>query len=239
MDPLDRLAAPAADLLGRVDDLLADGGAPADHRIWPLLRHLRTLPGPATGAICALRPAPLAAAGTAARTLLTEYDHTGTALRGELPWQGAGAEAFAAHREALAAHLDGAGESLVERLTATAGFADAVADWISRTRLGLARTLAVALGSAEAVTLVTGDAGRATGIDTGIGAGIGAGAGPAPGVEAAAELGARVLGTIAAAYEEAEALAHRWPVTPTELAYRPAAPTGAGLPLDGTTRLAL
>ncbi|MDG4833830.1 hypothetical protein O7627_31640 [Solwaraspora sp. WMMD1047] len=231
MDPLDRLAAPAADLLGRVDDLLTDGGAPADHRIWPLLRHLRTLPGPAVGAICALRPAPLAAAGTAARTLLREYDHTGTALRGELPWRGAGADAFTAHRAALAAHLDGAGESLVGRLTATAGFADAVADWISRTRLGLARTLAAALGSVEAVTLVTGDAGRATG--------TGSGSGPAPGGAAAAELGARVLGTIATAYEEAEALAHRWPAAAGELAYRPAAPTGGGLALDGTTRLAL
>jgi hypothetical protein len=230
MDPLDRLARPAADLLGRVDDLITGGGAPADHRIWPLLRQLRVLPGQAVGAICELRPAPLAAAGTAARGLLGEYDHTGAALRGDLPWRGAGAAAFAAHREALAAHLDGPGESLVGRLTATAGLADAVADWIVRTRLGLARTLAAALGSVEAVTLVTGDAGRASD--------VGSGSDPAPGVAAAAELGARVLGTVAAAYEEAEALARGWPAAPTELTYRPAAPTG-GLPLDGTTRLAL
>nr|MDT0660130.1 hypothetical protein [Micromonospora sp. DSM 115978] len=225
IDSLDRLAGPAADLFGRVDDLLSDAGAPAGHRVWPLLRRLRTLPGQAVCAVCALRPAPLAAAGSVARDLLTGYDDTRAALRQQPPWHGAGAEAFAAHRDALAGHLDGSGDSLTVRLEATAGYADALVDWITRTRSGLARTVAAALGSAEAVTVVTGTQGTVSG------------AGPAPIAEAAAELGARVLIAVDEAYAEAEAIPHRFATIHGELPWRPA---GAGaIRLDGTTRLAL
>ncbi|MFI6763337.1 hypothetical protein ACIBF5_29810 [Micromonospora sp. NPDC050417] len=219
MDPLDHLAGSAADLLGRVDDLLAAAGAPDDHRIWPLLRRLRALPGAVLGEVLALRPAPLTAAGHAVRAQIEEYVHARQYLTGDDPWQGAGARAYAAHRDALAAYLDGdRSESLTGRLDATVSYADAVADWMVRTRYALARTLAEVLGSAEAVAVVT--AGR--GGDPGV-------AGPA-----AAEIGARVLATAAEAEEQARALLHQWSEALAELPYR--APTEAGTGrFDATT----
>jgi hypothetical protein len=217
MDPLDHLAGPAAELLGRVDDLLAVAGAPEDHRIWPLLRQLGTLPGAAAGAVAALRPAPLAAVGGVVRNLIREYDDALAFVVGGDPWQGAGADAFAAHRAALAAHLSGDAESLTGRLDATAAYADAVADWVAGSRDALARTLAEVLGSAEAVAVVT--AGTA---------GAAAPAGRA--ALAAAEIGARVLATVAETDERARALLHQWAPSLTELTYR-------GPSDDGTTRL--
>jgi hypothetical protein len=218
MDPLDHLAGPAAELLGRVDDLLAVAGAPEDHRIWPLLRRLGALPGAALGDVVALRPAPLAAAGHAVRKLIGEYDHVRASLTGGDPWQGAGAEAYAAHRTALAAYLDGGVESLTGRLDATAAYADALAGWVVDSRNALARTLAEALGSAEAVAVVT--------------AGTNAAANTA--ALAAAEIGARVLTTVAEVDERARLLLHHATPSLTELAYRgptDAAPTR----LDATT----
>ncbi|RKR89797.1 hypothetical protein BDK92_4154 [Micromonospora pisi] len=222
MDPLDHLAGPAADLLGRVDDLLAGAGAPDDHRIWPLLRRLRALPGAVLGEVLVLRPAPFAAAGHAVRAQVGEYDHARQRLTGDDPWQGAGAQAYAAHRDALVAYLDGdRPESLTGRLDATASYADAVADWMVRTRYALARTLAEVLGSAEAVAVVT--AGRS--------------GDPGPAGPAAAEIGARVLATVAEAEEQARALLHQWSEVLAELPYR--APAGAGTGrFDTTTRVA-
>lgn len=182
-DPLDHLAGPGTDLLRRVDDLLAVAGAPDDHRIWPLLRALGALPADALGTIVALRPAPLAAAGHAVRTLSEEYDHARANLTTGDPWQGAGAQAYAAHRDALAAYLDGDPESLTGRLAATAAYAEAVDDWVARSRQALARTLADVLGSAEAVTVVT----------------AGTTGDPGAVALAAAEIGARVLATVAEA----------------------------------------
>ncbi|MEV4626666.1 hypothetical protein AB0J90_10310 [Micromonospora sp. NPDC049523] len=203
MDSLDHLAGPGSELLRRVDDLLAAAGAPDDHRIWPLLRRLGTLPGDALGEVVALRPAPLAAAGHAVRTLVREYDHARANLTGGDPWQGAGAQAYAAHRDALAAYLDGDPESLTGRLEATAAYADAVDEWVAHSRHALARTLADVLGSAEAVAVVTG-----TATDPGT-AGL-----------AAAEIGARVLATVAEAQARGQALLHRWAPDLTELPYR-------------------
>lgn len=235
MDPLDRLAGPATDLLGRVDELLTNGGAPADHRIWPLLRRLRTLPGDAVASVAALQAAPLAAAGAAVRALIPGYDEAGSLVNRAVAWEGAAASAFTTHRDSLAAHLGGeAGrdgepgngpignsESLAGRLAQTAGYADAVAGWIDRTRLDLARTLAEALGCAEAVVVVAERVAEPT----------------TTGGRAAADIGARVLATVAAAYDEAESLPQRWATAQDELVYGP--PTGADSGPNGTTRVAL
>ncbi|WP_326561362.1 hypothetical protein [Micromonospora sp. NBC_01796] len=215
MDPLDHLAGPGSDLLRRVDDLLAAAGAPDDHWIWPLLRRLGTLPGDALGEVVALRPAPLAAAGHAVRTLVREYDHARADLTGGDPWQGAGAQAYAAHRDALAAYLDGDPESLTGRLEATAAYADAVDDWVAQSRHALARTLADVLGSAEAVAVVTGT-------DSGTVA------------LAAAEIGARVLATVTEAEARGTALLHQWAPDLTELPYRGPVDPGPTR-LDATT----
>lgn len=222
MDPLDHLAGPAADLLGRIDNLLAAAGAPDDHPIWPLLRRVGALPGAVLGEVVALQPAPLAAAGHAVRALVGGYDHARHALTGGDPWQGAGAEAYAAHRDVLAAYLGGDGaESLTGRLDATASYADAVADWMVHTRHAMALTLAEVLGSAEAVLVVTAD--RTVG--------------PATAAPAAAEIAVRVLATAAAAEERAYAVLHRWAPELTGLPYP--APAGAGTGrFDTTTRVA-
>lgn len=219
MDALDQLAGPAAGLLNQVDDLLARAGAPAHHPIWPLLRRLRTLPGEAVGAVAALQRAPLAAAGPSLGALAREYEDARADLADGGSWEGVGAEAFAAHRASLAAYLADGPESMTGRLAATASYADALAEWVTHTRAALAESLADVLGSVEAVAVVTG-----------------AGSDPQPtAAQAAAEIGARVLGTVAEAYDEAETLLHRWAPRLAELPYR--GPADGASTLDIATRI--
>jgi hypothetical protein len=214
MDALDQLAGPAAGLLDRVDAVLAESGAPAEHRIWALLRRLGALPGAAVGTVRSLRAAPLAAAGPPLHTLTGEYGAAGAAIAGGGSWEGAGAEVFAAHRAALSSHL----AELSGRLSATEAYAEAVAGWVTQSRAALARELAGVMGSIEAVTLVTEPAGVAV-------------------AAAAAEIGARVLGAVDEAYERGEALLQRWAGELSELSYR--APRGGATPFDLTTRIPL
>jgi hypothetical protein len=208
MDALDRLAEPAQELLSRVDDTLIRGGAPDDHPLWPLLRRLRVLPGDAVAAVSALRPAPLAATGPALRTLSGEYAQP----QAPPDWHGPAAEAFSARWTTLSAYVE---QGLAERLAATAAYAEAVADWLGRTRLAVARTLATVMTSAQAVTL-------------------GTGAEPGQVVRAAADIAARVLGTLADAYAQADQLLEAWsgqlgelPLTPS-----PAVPVARPRSLD-------
>jgi hypothetical protein len=248
MDPLDHLAGPAADLLGRVDDLLLHAGAPDDHRIWSLLRRLGALPGEAVEALTTLGPAPLADAGTAVDGLVQEYDDVSAAVATGSGWEGAGAEAFAAQRATLVAHLNGDQESLTARLAATAAYLAAVADWMAWCRAALARVLAEVLGSAEAVAVVAGGRpGSATTSGTvadgllgsatmsGAVAGGQAASATMSGAVAAAEIGARVLATVAEAYDRGEILVRRWRPRLAEVTARPA--IEARIRLDGTTRI--
>lgn len=214
MDVLDHLAEPAVALSGRVDDVLAAVGAPGGHRIWPLLRRLRVLPGDAVQAVLALRPAPLRAAGDVTRQVRWAYDEASAILADGGSWQGPAAEAFGAHRGALGGHLADGADSLTARVDATVAYAEAVAEWIVHTRSTLARTLADVLGSAEAVTVVTARS------DGGV-----------PVEVAAAEIGARVLGTVVEACDRAEALPGRWAPDLAEVAYRP--PDGPAPRPDG------
>ncbi|HEX2771919.1 MAG TPA: hypothetical protein VHN18_05745, partial [Micromonosporaceae bacterium] len=154
MDPLDLIAAPADNLLGRVDDVLAVAGAPAEHRLWPLLRRLGALPSDVLQAFVALRAAPLEAAAVRLRARAAGYDDGRSALRA-VSWEGAGGEAYEQARKALAAHLVDGPDSLAGRLEATARYLDDVAEWVERSRRSLARTLAGAMTSAEAVAVVT------------------------------------------------------------------------------------
>ena len=202
MDALDRLAAPAADLLARVDDALAGTGAPPEHPVWLVLRRLGVLPGDAVRAIAALRPGPPAAAEPSLRRLAQAYGDAQVTAAQPLAWTGAGADAFTIHRAALGAHLARGDESLSGRLAATAGLADALSDWMTQTRAELARALAAALGSTQAVTLV---------------------AGPADAhAVPAADIAARVLSTAVTAYDRAEELWREWAPRVAELPWRPA-----------------
>ncbi|MFU8871006.1 hypothetical protein [Micromonospora sp. SL4-19] len=194
MDALDRLAEPGLDLLARVDALLA-AGAPEGHRLWPLLRRMRVLPGAAVREFLELHPAPLADAGRAVRQLVRGYDDACAMLADPVAWSGPAASAYDEARTALLRHFDEGSESLVGRLESTAGYADALADWVEGSRLALARSLADALRSAEAVTVHA--ASRPGGDER-------------AGALAAAEIATRVLGVLGVAYDGAETLLRQW-----------------------------
>ncbi|WP_412540803.1 hypothetical protein R8Z50_34295 [Longispora sp. K20-0274] len=136
---LDRLLGSGRDLLARVDALLDEGGAPADHPVLPLIARWRVLPGAALEFAAALRP-PLAA----------------PPVPGPLPetpveWTGPAAAAFGAHWAGVRAHQD----SLTARAEATAEFAAQVSDWMFAVRSDMAGAVAASLGSAEAVAVRT------------------------------------------------------------------------------------
>ncbi|MER7888682.1 hypothetical protein ABTX15_02530 [Micromonospora sp. NPDC094482] len=212
MDALDRLAEPGLDLLRRVDTLLA-AGAPESHRVWPLLRRMQVLPGDAVRAFLDLHPAPLAGAGHAVRRLVRGYDDVSATLADPVLWSGPGAEAYGQARTALLHHLEEGPESLVGRLESTAGYADALADWVEGSRLTLARALADVLRSAEAVAVVAA---------TSMSAGSVGSSGPAgPGVAEAAEIAARVLAVLCVAYDGAETLLREWAPSLAESTWRP------------------
>ena len=134
MDALDRLAEPGLDLLRRVDTLIA-AGVPEGHRVWPLLRRMQVLPGDAVRSFLDLHPAPLASAGHAVRRLVRGYDDVSAALTDSVLWSGPAATAYGQQRAALLRHLDEGPDSLVGRLESTAGYADALADWVEGSRL--------------------------------------------------------------------------------------------------------
>ncbi|MFC8847745.1 MULTISPECIES: hypothetical protein [unclassified Micromonospora] len=211
MDALDRLAEPGLDLLGRVDTLLA-GGAPEGHRLWPLLRRIQVLPGDAVRGFLDLHPAPLTGAGHAVRGLVRAYDEVCRTLTDPAAWSGPAASAYDQARAGLLRHLDEGPESLVGRLEATAGYADALADWVEGSRLALARALADVLGSAEAVRV---RAATVSGAEPG-GAGL----------LAAADIAHRVLAVLGVAYDGAETLLRQWSPSLAETTWRGSTPTG-------------
>ncbi|MEU3452442.1 hypothetical protein ABZ671_02380 [Micromonospora sp. NPDC006766] len=204
MDALDRLAEPGLDLLARVDTLLA-AGAPEGHRLWPLLRRMQVLPGAAVREFLDLHPAPLVDAGHAVRRLVRGYDDACAVLADPVAWSGPAASAYDEARTALLRHLDEGPESLVGRLESTAGYADALADWVEGSRLALARALADVLRSAEAVTVHTTTAASGDG---------------RAGALAAAEIGTRVLSVLGVAYDGAETLLRQWAPSLAETAWR-------------------
>ena len=224
MDALDRLAGPAADLLDRVDNALALAGAPDDHPVWPLLRRLRALPGEAVAGFAAATPEAFGIAGDSLRQAAERYADTSATMPDAPGWRGAGAQSFAGRWGALRDHL---GDGLTGRMRATLSYVEAIEDWIRETRDELARTLAVVLGSAEAVRVRTAD----TDPDSG--------RFPAMSPEAAgaaAEIAARVLRTLAEAYDRGQAVLEDWARRLDEAAYRP--PVGAPPPdRDVTTEV--
>lgn len=208
MDALDRVMVPAAPLLARTDDLLATVGAPGGHPIWPPVRELGVLPGAAAAAVAALRPVP-ADVSAVLRDVIDRYDDAAAALTPTGDWAGGAAQAYAARAQALAGQLTG-GTGLLDRLVATASYADAVTDWVHAARSALAGTLARVLGSAEAVLVSTA-----------------AGAGGTTEALAAAEIGRHVLDTVAAAYDRGRPLLDGGARLVTAVPVRPPAePTG-------------
>jgi hypothetical protein len=214
-DALDRLIAPGADLLDRVDAALMAHGLPAGHPVTALLRRLGALPADVLRAMSAWRPVPLRAAASDLRHTAEGYERQRDLLSVPAGWEGAAGEGFAEHRRALVEFLGETGEpdeaGLVGRLRATAAYLDDVAEWLERSRGDMARSVADALGSAEAVRL------HASGES-----------------EAAATIAARILATAAEAHSCGQAVAERWAGRLDEVSYRPPAPVA---PLAGETRL--
>ncbi|MBO3740782.1 hypothetical protein [Actinoplanes flavus] len=188
MDRLDRLLDAAAPLLSRVDEVLATIGAPEGHGVWAELRRVRLLPGDAARAVAALHPASILDAVPELRADARAYADLADALPLAGSWSGEAAEAYEAARRRAAEHLNGGPDSLASRMEATADLADALTDWMIRTRDDLAVTLAEASLSTEAITLTGGDHP------------------PDTQATAAATLGAVLLRTIADSYDRAEDL---------------------------------
>ncbi|GAA4596316.1 ElaB/YqjD/DUF883 family membrane-anchored ribosome-binding protein [Actinoplanes octamycinicus] len=200
MDRLDHLLAATESLLSRVDEVLATVGAPAGHDVWPELRRVRLLPGDAVRAVAALHPAAVAEAVPELRAQARACAATADALPLATDWSGAAAESYEAARRRTAEQLNAGPDSLSRRMTATADLADAVADWMTRTRHALATCLAGVLTSAPALTVGPAHLGAAT--ETSTQSGL-----PTPDESrAAADIAARLLATIASAYDQAEDL---------------------------------
>lgn len=193
MDRLDDVLGPVAPLLKRVDQVLGAAGAPPDHEVWPVLRRVRLLAWDAVQAVAALRPDDLTAAAPELRDDARSYAGVADSLPQPGIWTGEAADAYEQARKRTAAHLSGGVDSLDERLEATADLADALTDWMRETRGGLAATLAEVMTSAEALSLSPVSHAVADP--------------PAPReVEAAAEVAARVLRTVAERYDTVQEL---------------------------------
>lgn len=152
MDALDRVNVAAADLLRRADAALA-GGAPAGHRVWPLLRWMRVLPGPSVEAIVSLRP-PETAPGEL-HALAGVVEEAAEPLATRVPWEGSAGEAYAVQRRAHLSQLVDSVDSVATRLADFASYMDDLGAWIAESRVSLALRLATVLRSHEAVTLLT------------------------------------------------------------------------------------
>jgi hypothetical protein len=201
-DALSRLESAGRDLLGRADAALITLGAPPEHPIWDWLRTVGATPSDAMEFFVTADPQPLRAAGSALRQ---ERDECAAAsIPASIQWHGAAGEAYARHATALSDHI-GAGEpdspaSMCGRMDATASYVENIADWYEESRTLLARALAEALTSAQAVT-VRCCVGLAVGGPT---ARV-----PAEVIAAAADVGAHVLAAAATAHEAGRDLLRR------------------------------
>jgi hypothetical protein len=186
MDSLDHVMDTAGPLLRRIDELLSGVGAPPDHAVWAEMRRVRLLPGDAAQTVAALRSGDLADASPELRADARGYAGIAEAVPPPGAWSGDAADAYDVARRRTVTHLSGGPDSLDERLEATADLADAMVDWIGQARADLARTLAEVLGSAQALSLSA----DAT-IDPAA----------AREVMAAADVGRRILQTVADSYD--------------------------------------
>jgi hypothetical protein len=203
-DALDRLISPGADLLGRVDAVLTAHGLPADHPATELLRRLGALPSDLLEAVSTWRSDPLRDTAADLHRTAEAYEQQRDQLGTPTGWEGAAGAGFEAHRQSVVRFLGETGDpdetSLLGRLRATAAYLEDVAEWLDRSRSAMARAVADALGSAEAVRLHTsGDA------------------------VAAATLAARILTAAAEVDSSGSAVVQRWAGRLDEVPYRPPA----------------
>ncbi len=214
-DALSRLESAGRDLLGRVDAALTTLGAPPEHPLWDWLHNVGATPGDALEFFVAADPQPL---GTASATLRQQRDeYAATRIPVSIAWRGAAGEAYARHAAALSDHIGAdapdSAPSLCGRMDATASYVEDIANWYETSRILLARALAEALTSAQAVTVrccaglsVDGPTARV----------------PAKVITAAADVGAHVLAAAATAQEAGQDLLRRWSPRLGQLPFRAA-----------------
>ncbi len=220
MGALARLAPVARPLLSDVDNALATLGAPAEHRVWGLLRRLGTTPADAVTFFVNLDPDRLRAARDALRNWANAYE--GATVPANVAWEGSAAQFYAASATALSRHLHGdPDESMASRIRTNASYVDSVAEWVQRSRDQIARTVAQVLTSSQAVTVRSVPA---------LGRGFvevmridGLGGGLAQAVAAAADIGAAVLDVAEDAIVAGRDLHVNAAPALAELSYRPPA----------------
>jgi hypothetical protein len=204
MDALDRVHLTAADLLDRVDTALA-GGAPAGHRVWPLLRWIRLLPGPAVRCVVELRSYESPAVELS--VLSDAVAEAAEPLAAPVTWEGSAGAAVQAMRSAQLDHLTGTDESVAVRIADFSSYLEEIGFWIAESRVSLAMRLATALQSEAAITLLTSHDPLQVGL-------------------AAADIGAEVLAEVEEILREGERLEEDWsarlealrpPARPTDL----------------------
>lgn len=217
-DRLDRVAGAGLDLLGRVDTVLAVGGAPAGDPVWPLLRQAGGLPGDLLAQLVDAAPQPIAGAGEQLRADARALDRSAAGIPDVAGWSGYAAEGFAGRWSAATAQLD----RITERMVATGDFAAEVAAWVAATRRQVAGAVAECLASPEAATVRL----------------AGAGVPDAHTCAAAAAIAAHVLATAVDAAQAGQALRQRWAGRLDEVRYvAPAVLPGAGAGAPSTIEL--
>jgi hypothetical protein len=191
MDALARLEPIARPLLAEVDQALATLGAPAAHPVWSALRSVGATPADAVSTVAAWDPAPLRTAANALRAQARDYTEVTPSA---LPvWEGQAGALYRAQATAIAQQLSGAPQSMAQRLTDQAGYADAVAAWYEQTRSAVAAALADVLTSAQAVAIRTAADGTL-----------------ASSVSAAADIATHLLDVLASALATGEDLPLAW-----------------------------
>jgi hypothetical protein len=151
MDALAQLAPVAAPLLREVDTALLTLGAPPTHPVWRALGRVGATPADVVAFVADLEPARLRAAAEALRAQAAAYEQASLPL--DAPWEGETARHYRAAAAAAHEHLAGDGASLAARLRAQASYVDSWAEWQQALRDDLARVLARAMTSSQAVTL--------------------------------------------------------------------------------------
>jgi hypothetical protein len=166
--------------------------------------------------VAELEPARLRSAAAALRAQATAYEQASLPL--DAPWEGETARHYHAAAASVHEHLAGDGPSLATRLRAQASYVDSWAEWQQDLRDRLARVLAQAMTSSQAVTLRS-QALRPAEVD-----------GLVAAVQAAADIAVALLGVV----EDAAAAGRdviRAAQGLDELPYQPILPTD---PLAGT-----
>jgi hypothetical protein len=191
MDALARLEPIARPLLAEVDQALATLGAPAAHPVWSALRSVGATPADCVSTVAAWDPAPLRTAANALRAQARDY--TEATPSAPPAWEGQAGALYRARAAAIAQQLSAGPQSMAQRLTDQAGYADAVATWYEQTRSAVAAALAEVLTSSQAVAIRTAADGTL-----------------ASSVSAAADMATHLLDVVANALAAGEDLPQAW-----------------------------